>query len=294
MTLSRSLRKLTLSRVFVYVFLIVAAIYFLVPIYILVVTALKGFDEVNINYMWWPPQTPKLESFERAWLGGTVGTGKPTGTGHTIGKGFENSLLITLPASLISSLMGSINGYIFAKWKFRGSNLIFLLFLFGMFLPYQGVLIPMVQMLTYFGLYGKVAGLIFVHCVFGIPICALMFRSYYSGIPNELLDAAKIDGCGFFNTYLRIMLPLAAPAFAVVLLWQFTSIWNDFIIGLIILNNPATAPVMVSVQNLAGSLFTEWNVQMAGALIAALPTIIVYLLLGKLFMRGLLAGSVKG
>jgi glucose/mannose transport system permease protein len=136
--------------------------------------------------------------------------------------------------------------------------------------------------------------LIFVHCVFGIPICALMFRQYYVSVPDELMDAAKIDGCGFVGAFFRILLPLAAPAFAVVLLWQFTSIWNDFIIGRIVLSNPRLSPVTVSVQNLAGSLYTEWNIQMAGALIAAAPTIIVYLALGKLFMRGLLAGSVKG
>lgn len=274
--------RFPLSRIFIYAFLVVAAIWFLMPIYVLVVTSLKGFDEVNIAHMWQLPQRLTFEGFTAAW-----GEGK-------IGPGFINSIAITVPASIISSLMGSLNGYIFAKWRFRGSNLLFLLFLFGMFLPYQGVLIPMVQMLQAVGLYGKAAGLIFVHCIFGIPICALMFRSYYTGVPDELIDAAKIDGCGFFNIYARILLPIAAPAFAVVLLWQFTSIWNDFIIGVIVLSNPNLSPVTVAVQNLAGSLYTKWNIQMAGALIAALPTILVYLLLGKLFMRGLLAGSIKG
>ena len=270
------------SRVAIYIFLVIAAAWFLMPIYVLVVTALKGFDEVNIAQMWQLPQRLTFEGFQSAWTEGGIGTG------------FLNSIAITVPASIISSLMGSLNGYIFSKWRFKGANLIFLLFLFGMFLPYQGVLIPMVQMLTRVGLYGKVAGLVFVHCIFGIPICALMFRGYYTGVPDELLDAAKIDGCGFFNIFWRIMLPIAAPAFAVVLLWQFTSIWNDYIIGVIVLSNPRLSPVMVSVANLAGSLYTKWNVQMAGALIAALPTIVVYLLLGKLFMRGLLAGSIKG
>ena len=273
---------LSLSRVGIYVFLAIAALWFLMPIYVLVVTSLKGFDEVNIAEMWQLPKRLTFEGFTTAWIEGGIGSG------------FINSILITVPASIISSLLGSLNGYIFSKWRFKGSNVIFLLFLFGMFLPYQGVLIPMVQMLQAVGLYGKVAGLIFVHCIFGIPICALMFRSYFTGVPDELLDAAKIDGCGFFNIFWRILFPIAAPAFAVVLLWQFTSIWNDYIIGVIVLSNPRLSPVMVSVANLAGSLYTKWNVQMAGALIAALPTIIVYLLLGKLFMRGLLAGSVKG
>jgi glucose/mannose transport system permease protein len=275
-------KPFSISRVFLYAALIIASIWFLLPIYVLVMTSIKDFSEVQVDRMWFFPRSPTLEPYVRAWNEGGIGTG------------FVNSFLITVPAAVISSLMGSINGYIFAKWRFKGSNALFLLFLFGMFLPYQGVLIPMVQMLQVFGLYGKLAGLIFVHCVFGIPICALMFRQYYISIPDELLDAAKIDGCGFFNIYFRIMLPIAAPAFAVVLLWQFTSIWNDFIIGRIVLSNPRLSPVTVSVQNLAGSLYTEWNIQMAGALIAAAPTILVYLLLGKLFMRGLLAGSVKG
>jgi glucose/mannose transport system permease protein len=273
---------LTLGRVLTYVCLVIAALWFLLPVWVLGMTSIKGFDEVTIDRMWFLPRNPTFAAYVRAWTEGGIG------------DGFINSFIITIPASIISSVMGSINGYIFAKWRFKGSNLIFLLFLFGMFLPYQGVLIPMVQMLQAVGLYGKVAGLIFVHCVFGIPICALMFRQYYVSVPDELIDAAKIDGCGFFNIYWRILLPIAAPAFAVVLLWQFTSIWNDFIIGRIVLSNPRLSPVTVSVVNLAGSLYTEWNIQMAGAIIAAAPTVIVYLLLGKLFMRGLLAGSIKG
>ena len=160
--------------------------------------------------------------------------------------------------------------------------------------PYQGILIPLVLTLRELGLYGTVPGLILVHCIFGIPITALLFRGYYAGIPNELLDAAKIDGCGFFGIYRYILLPISMPAFAVVLLWQFTSIWNDYLIGLVVLSNPSVAPVNVAVQNIAGRWSVEWNVQMAAALIAAAPTIIVYLALGKLFMRGLLAGSLKG
>jgi glucose/mannose transport system permease protein len=278
----RPAAALTLTRVLTYAFLVIAAIWFLLPVWVLLMTSIKGFEEVQVDRMWFLPRNPTLQAYVRAWNEGGIG------------DGFVNSFIITVPAALISSLMGSLNGYIFAKWRFKGSNILFLLFLFGMFLPYQGVLIPMVQMLQVFNLYGKIGGLIFVHCVFGIPICALMFRQYYVSVPDELIDAAKMDGCGFFSIFFRILLPIAAPAFAVVLLWQFTSIWNDFIIGRIVLSNPRLSPVTVSVQNLAGSLYTEWNIQMAGALIAAAPTIVVYLLLGKLFMRGLLAGSVKG
>ncbi len=281
MTQSKSISLQTIwSRGAIYILLIAFALYFLMPVYVLVNTSFKPYADVSIQRMWEPPQSLYLGSFAEAW--------------SKVSPNFINSLLITVPAAIISSFIGSINGYIFSKWRFRGSNTIFLLFLIGMFLPYQGVLIPMVLTLRAVGLYGTIPGLIFIHCVFGIPITALMFRSYYAGVPDDLVDAGKIDGCGFFGIYRHILLPIAAPAFAVVLLWQFTSIWNDFIIGLVVLSNPRLAPVTVAVQNLAGSFTTEWNIQMAGALIAAAPTIIVYLLLGKLFMRGLLAGSVKG
>jgi glucose/mannose transport system permease protein len=199
-----------------------------------------------------------------------------------------------VPTALISSAIGSLNGYIFAKWRFPGSQVFFNLVLFGLFLPYQAILIPLVQTLTKLGLYGTLPGLIFTHCVFGIPITGMIFRSYFAGVPNELVDAAKIDGAGFFGIYRWVMLPISMPAFAVVIIWQFTSVWNDFLLGLLILGNPDLAPVTVAVQNLAGSYFVQWNIQMAGAVIAALPTVIVYLLLGRLFMRGLLAGALKG
>lgn len=187
-----------------------------------------------------------------------------------------------------------LNGYIFSKWRFKGSETIFVLFLFGMFLPYQAVLIPLVFVLQQVGLYGSIGGLIVVHTILGIPITALMFRNSYSAIPYELIEAGQIDGAGFFRIYWSLILPVSGPAFAVVLLWQFTSIWNDFLIGVVVLNNPARAPVTVAVQNLASSEYVEWNVQMAGALLAALPTVVVYLLLGKLFIRGLLSGAIKG
>lgn len=268
------------TRGAIYLVLIAFALYFLMPVFVMINTSLKPYEQVSVQRMWELPQGLYLGSFAEAW--------------SKVSPNFINSLIITVPAALISSFIGSINGYIFSKWRFRGSNTLFLLFLIGMFLPYQGILIPMVLTLRAVGLYGTIPGLIFIHCVFGIPITALMFRSYYMGVPDELVDAGKIDGCGFFGIYRYILLPIAAPAFAVVLLWQFTSIWNDFIIGLIVLSNPRLSPVTVAVQNLTGSFTTEWNIQMAGALIAAAPTIIVYLLLGKLFMRGLLAGSVKG
>jgi glucose/mannose transport system permease protein len=275
MTLQRRL-----SRGAIYVALIAFAAYYLMPLYLMLITGLKTYDQVSIATMWALPFPLSIDGFSQAWA--------------KVAPNFINSIIITVPAAIISAFIGSINGYVFAKWKFRGSNTIFILFLVGMFLPYQGVLIPLVRVLQAMGLYGSIVGVIFVHCIFGIPICTLMFRGYFAGIPNELIDAAKIDGCGFFSIYRWILLPISFPAFAVVLIWQFTSIWNDYLIGLIIVSNPRLAPVNVAVKNLAGTYTTQWQVQMSGALIAALPTIIVYLALGKFFMRGLLAGSLKG
>jgi glucose/mannose transport system permease protein len=250
------------------------------PFYVMFITGLKPYEDLNVTRMWELPDGIHLEGITEAWI--------------RVAPNFRNSMVITIPAALISSFIGSINGYIFAKWRFPKADTIFILFLVGMFLPYQGILIPLVRTLQAVGLYGKVVGLIMVHCIFGIPITALLFRSYYASIPNELLDAGKIDGCGFFGLYRWILLPISMPAFAVVLLWQFTAIWNDYLIGLVVLSNPRLAPINVAVQNIAGSWSVEWNVQMSAALIAALPTIVVYLALGKLFMRGLLAGSLKG
>lgn len=268
------------SRSAIYLVLIAFTIYYAMPIYVLVITGLKPFQDVNVTRMWDLPNGFYFGSFAQAWT--------------LVAPNFKNSVMITIPAALISAMIGSINGYIFAKWRFRGADTLFILFLVGMFLPYQGILIPLVLTLQFFHLYGTLPGLILTHCIFGIPITALLFRGYYTGIPNELLDAGKIDGCGFFGLYRYILLPISLPAFAVVLLWQFTTIWNDYLIGLVVLSNPVLAPVNVAVKNVAGSYSVDWNVQMSAALIAALPTIIVYLALGKLFLRGLLAGSLKG
>ena len=268
------------TRGAIYLVLLAFAAFYAMPFYVMIITGLKPYQDVNVTRMWELPTGLYFGSFVQAW--------------QMVSPNFWNSMMITVPAALISSMIGSVNGYVFAKWRFRGADTLFILFLVGMFLPYQGILIPLVQTLVAVHLYATLPGLILVHCIFGIPITALLFRGYYASIPNELLDAGKIDGCGFFGIYRWILLPISMPAFAVVLLWQFTSIWNDYLIGLIVLSNPVLAPVNVAVKNIAGSYSVEWNVQMSAALIAALPTIVVYLALGKLFMRGLLAGALKG
>jgi glucose/mannose transport system permease protein len=187
-----------------------------------------------------------------------------------------------------------LNGYVLAKWRFRGADILFPVILFGMFIPYQAILIPLTQTMQQLGLYGTIPGLIFAHVVYGIPITTLIFRNYYATVPNEMLEAARIDGANFFGIYRWVLLPLSMPGFIVVAIWQFTSIWNDFLFGVMLTQNPSVQPVMVAVYNLAGAYSVQWNVQMAGALLAALPTLVVYTLLGRYFVRGLLAGSLKG
>ena len=201
---------------------------------------------------------------------------------------------MTIPAVILSALWGSISGYALSLWRFRGSELLFALILFGLFIPYQAILIPLLTTLQLLKLFDSLAGLSLTHVIFGLPITTLIFRNFYAAIPTELLDAARVDGAGFWQVYRRIVLPLSVPAFVVVGIWQFTSIWNEFLFAVSLTSSPDTQPVTVSLQNLAGSFAAQYNVQLAGALIAAVPTLLVYIFLGRFFVRGLLAGSLKG
>lgn len=277
-----------LSRVAIYAVLVIFAIFYLMPVYVLLVTGLKSFTEVTLDRMWALPEGFSLDSFVDAWLG------NPTTAIPGIAKNFGNTILLTVPATIISAILGSVNGYVLSKWKFRGADVLFPVILFGMFIPYQAVLIPLVQTMQALGLYGSIPGLIFVHVVYGIPITTLIFRNYYATVPGELVEAARIDGAGILSVYRLIMLPLSWPGFVVVIIWQFTSIWNEFLFAIVLTSNPNVQPIMVALNNLAGSYSVQWNIQMAGALMAALPTLLVYVLLGRFFLRGLLAGSLKG
>jgi glucose/mannose transport system permease protein len=281
-------RKIRWSRVMIYAILIAAAAFYLLPVYMLVITGMKSFQEVSLARMWDLPSGLHFDSYIKAWFGN-----ESQGI-RGLNSNFLNSLLIAIPATIGSSLLGSLNGYVLSKWKFRGSDLIFTLMLFGMFIPYQSILIPMVRVLQTMGLYGSIPGLIFVHIVYGIPICTLIFRNYYAAIPTELIEAAKLDGAGLFGIYRHILFPISIPGFVVVMIWQFTSVWNDFLFGVIVTSRPNVQPVTVALNNMAGSYIVEWNVQMAGSILAALPTLLVYIFLGRYFMRGLLAGSLKG
>jgi glucose/mannose transport system permease protein len=266
----------TLGR---FAILLIFAAFFLLPVWVMLITGLKPFSEVNLATMWELPSGFYLDNFLAAL--------------EALGPNLLNSILLAVPAAIFSAILGSMNGYILSKWRFPGADIIFTLFLFGMFIPYQSILIPLVQFMDAINLEGGIPGLILVHVVYGIPITTLIFRNYYATLPLEVIESARIDGAGFFGVYRHIVLPLSAPGFAVVLIWQFTNIWNEFLFA-IILTRPDAWPVTVALNNLAGTQIVEWNVQMAGALLAALPTLVVYIILGRYFVRGLMAGALKG
>ena len=263
-----------------YIILVALAVFYLLPIYLMLLTSFKPISQVDLKTMWSLPLNGlHIENFIAGY--------------KQLAPNINNSLVMVIPEAILSSLLGSINGYLLAKWKFRGSNLIFSLILFGMFIPYQSILIPLVKFMQAIKLYGDIPGLILVHIIYGIPITTLIFRNYYAGIESELLDAGKIDGAGLMGLYRYIMFPLSAPSFAVVIIWQFTQAWNEFLFA-VILTNQSHWPVTVALNNLAGSQLVQWNVLMAATLLAALPTLLVYLFLGRFFLRGLMAGALKG
>ena len=259
--------------------LLFMAVFYLLPIYIMLITGLKGFDEVSLKTMWDLPTQISLDNFVEAY--------------DKLAPHLWNSFNMVIPAAVISSVLGSLNGYILSKWKFRGADIIFPAILFGMFIPYQSILIPLVEFMNRMGLYGGLPGLMLTHIIYGLPITTLTFRNYYATIPKELLDASHIDGAGLLGSYWHILLPLSLPSFVVVLIWQFTSAWNDFLFA-VVLTNPQSWPITVALNNMAGSQIIAWNVQMAGSLLAALPTLLVYIFLSRYFIRGLMAGSLKG
>lgn len=268
-----------LNRAMVYGALIILALLYLVPVYVVFVTSLKVNSAISLSQMWNLPSSLSLSSLAAAW--------------GQLGPNFLNSFELAVPATLLSALLGSLNGYALSKWRFRGSSVVFFLILFGMFIPYQSVLIPLLRVLDTIGLYNTIVGLILVHVVYGIPITTLIFRNFYMAIPDEIIESGKIDGTGYWGIFRHIILPLSIPGFVVAAIWQFTQVWNNFLFA-VALTNPPNQPVTVALVNIAGSQTVQWNVQMASALLVSIPTLIVYILLGKYFVRGLLAGSVKG
>lgn len=268
-----------LRRPVLYTVMSLVALFYLLPIYVMVINSLKTTDQAVQDKMWaWPHGL--------SWATYSLALAK-------LGPNFLNTVYLVIPGTVLSALLGSLNGYVLAKWRFRGADALFTVLLFGMFVPYQAVLIPLIRFLQVIGLYNTIPGLILVHIVYGIPITTLIFRNFFANIPQSMIEAATIDGAGILGIFGRIALPLSLPSFVVVGIWQFTSIWNEFLFAVSV-TGAGQQPIMVAVQNLAGSQIVAWNLQMSGALMAALPTIVVYVLLSRWYIRGLLAGSVKG
>ena len=279
-----------LTRALIYLVLIVFALYYLLPLYVMVVNSLKPLDEIRQGDMLSLPQQWTIEPWLNAWSTAQIGV-QPTG----LRPYFLNSILMVVPAVFLSTLLGALNGYILTKWTFRGANVIFGLMLLACFIPFQIVLIPMARILGVLGLAGTTAGLVMVHVIYGLGFTTLFFRNYYAAFPTELVRAAQIDGASFFQIFRRILLPSSGPIIVVTVIWQFTNIWNDFLFGASFSDVDST-PMTVALNNLVSSStgVKEYNVHFAGAILAALPTLIVYIVSGRYFVRGLMAGAVKG
>jgi glucose/mannose transport system permease protein len=279
-----------IGRALVYALLAVFALYYLMPLFVMLVTSLKSLDEIRAGNLLALPMAPSLEAWAKAW--GSACTGVDC---SGLKANFMNSVSFVVPAVLISTLIGAFNGYVLTMWRFKGSDAIFTLLLVGCFIPFQVVLLPMAQTLGYLGIANSTAGLIFVHVVYGLAFTTLFFRNFYVTIPPELTSAARIDGAGFFTIFWRIILPLSPPIIVVCVIWQFTQIWNDFLFG-VVFSSGERQPITVALNNLVNTStgVKEYNVDMAAAIIAALPTLFVYIVAGKYFIRGLTAGAVKG
>ena len=277
-------------RIFLYLILTVFVIYYLLPLFVMITTSLKSLEEIRTGSLIALPRNITFEAWGAAWS--TACTGIRC---EGLKPFFWNSIFIAIPAVIISTLIGAINGYVIAQWRFKGANIIFALMLFGCFIPFQVILLPMARVLGLIDLAGSISGLIFVHVIYGIGFTTLFFRNYYVSIPVELVKAAKIDGATFLRIFWSIFLPLSLPITVVTVIWQFTQIWNDFLFG-VSFSEAGTQPITVALNNIVNSTtgVKEYNVDMAAAIIAAMPTLLVYIFAGKYFIRGLTAGSVKG
>ena len=278
------------SRFFLYFVLILFALYYLLPLYVMLVNSFKPLDEIRRGDMMALPDIWTIAPWASAWSTAQIGV-QATG----LKPYFVNSIAMVVPAVLISTVLGALNGYVLTKWRFRGDGIVFGLLLLSCFIPFQIVLIPMARVLGILGLAGSTSGLVVVHVVYGLGFTTLFFRNYYAAFPTELVRAAQIDGAGFFRIFYRILLPSSGPIIVVSVIWQFTNIWNDFLFGASFADVDSV-PMTVALNNLVSSStgVKEYNVHFAGAVLAALPTLVVYVVSGRYFVRGLMAGAVKG
>ena len=282
--------QLKMGRALIYGLLITFALLYLGPLYVMLVTSLKDIEEIRGGNILALPEHLNFSAWSKAWSSACTGTDC-----EGLAPYFWNSVRIVIPAVLISTLIGAFNGYVLAQWQFKGSNMLFGALLFGCFIPFQVILLPMAKLLAILGLANTVTGLVAVHVVYGVTFTTLFFRNYYVAIPNELVRAARLDGAPFFTIFWRIFLPMSTPIIVVTVIWQFTQIWNDFLFG-VVYSGPGTQPITVALNNLVNTSVggKQYNVDMAAAIIAALPTLFVYFVAGKYFVRGLTAGAVQG
>ena len=283
-------RALSRRNIFIYGTLFVICVYYALPLYVMVVTSLKGLPEIRPGNLFAPPLEITFQPWVKAWSSACTGL-------HCEGLSsyFLNSVKITIPSVLISIIIASLNGYALANWRFKGANIFFTILIFGAFIPYQIMLYPIVIMLREIGLFGELGGLVIVHTIFGMPILTLLFRNYFTSLPEELFKAARVDGAGFWGIYLRVMLPMSVPIFTVAGIIQVTGIWNDFLFG-VVYTGPEHYPMTVALNNIVNSTrgVIEYNVNMAATIITGLVPLTIYFISGKLFVRGIAAGAVKG
>ncbi|MCO6048942.1 carbohydrate ABC transporter permease [Mesorhizobium sp. RP14(2022)] len=287
---SRRRSALSTRNVVIYGVLSVVAIYYLIPLYVMVVTSLKGMPEIRLGNIFAPPMEITFEPWAKAWASACTGLNC-----DGLSRGFWNSVRITVPSTILSILIASINGYALANWRFKGGELFFTILIVGAFIPYQVMIYPIVIILREMGIYGTLTGLTIVHTIFGMPILTLLFRNYFASVPEELFKAARVDGAGFWGIYWKIMLPMSLPIFVVALILQVTGIWNDFLFG-VVYTRPDTYPMTVQLNNIVNSVqgVKEYNVNMAATILTGLVPLVIYFVSGKLFVRGIAAGAVKG
>ena len=283
-------RRFSRANIFLYGTLIVVSMYYLLPLYVMIVTSLKGMPEIRLGNVFGPPLEVTFQPWVKAWAEACTGL-DCTG----LSKGFWNSVQILIPSVVLSIAVASVNGYALSLWKFKGSEVFFTILIIGAFIPYQTILYPIVIMLREIGLMGSLWGLVLVHTVFGMPILTLLFRNYFASVPEELFKAARVDGARFWQIYFQIMLPMSLPIFVVAIILQVTGIWNDFLFG-VIYTKPETYPMTVQLNNIVNSVqgIKEYNVNMAATLLTGLVPLVIYFASGKLFVRGIAAGAVKG
>jgi len=287
---ARPRRTLSPGNIMLYGTLIVVCLYYILPLWVMVMTSLKGMPEIRMGNIFSPPVEVTFQPWVKAWAEACTGLNC-----DGLSRGFWNSVRILVPSVILSIAVASVNGYALVNWRFRGSDVFFTILIFGSFIPYQVMLYPIVILLREMGLYGSLWGLIIVHTIFGMPILTLLFRNYFSSIPEELFKAARVDGAGFWGIYFRIMLPMSLPIFVVAIILQVTGIWNDFLFG-VVYTKPEVYPMTVQLNNIVNSVqgVKEYNVNMAATLLTGLVPLLVYFISGKLFVRGIAAGAVKG